>query len=97
MQMTREQRRVVVAGTFLIAAGLLVAGVLVWRITSTTTFCPGVLCGIKADQHFQIYPHRAEALWVMSAVFGLSSLVLALAPRIGGQPPPVSTVVHDGP
>jgi hypothetical protein len=93
VRMIREHRWVLLA-TLLLAAGLLVAGVLVWRITSTATFCPGPLCGIRADQHFQIYPHRAEALWLLSGIFALSSLVLAIAPRIDGTRPPA---VSDGP
>ena len=97
MRTIREHRWLLLAGTLLLAAGLLLAGVLVWRITSTATFCPGPLCGIKPDQHFQIYPHRAEALWVLSGIFALSSLVLAIAPRIDGNRPPASPAVSDGP
>jgi hypothetical protein len=82
------------AGAFLIAAALLVAGVLEWRVTATGTHCPGIFCGIKPDQHVLIYPHRAEGLWVLSAMFALGSLALAIAPRGGGGRSPASAAVR---
>ncbi|MDX6548224.1 MAG: hypothetical protein QOG33_1774 [Gaiellales bacterium] len=95
MRIIRVHRWTLPAGALLLAAGLLVAGVLVWRITSTATFCPGALCGIKADQHSQIYPHRAEALWVLSGIFALISLAIVVAPRIVANRPPAFPAVSD--
>ncbi|MDX6522292.1 MAG: hypothetical protein QOF08_2897 [Gaiellales bacterium] len=93
--MIRQHRWTLLAGALLLAAGLLVAGVLVWRITSTATFCPGALCGVKADQHSQIYPHRAEALWALSGILAVISLAVVIAPRIVGNRPPASPAVSD--
>jgi hypothetical protein len=65
----------------LLAVALAVSGVLVWNMTTTAYFGPpGHFT--RTVQH-QVYPHRAEALWIMAGLFGALSLAATLSRRRG--------------
>ncbi len=69
----------VAVAALLVAASLAACGALVWNMTTTAYFgTPGHFT--RSVQH-QIYPHRAEALWIAAApfaAFGVFAVASAL-------------------
>jgi hypothetical protein len=68
----------------LLAVAIGVWGLLVWNMTTTEQFGPpGHFT--RSIRH-QIYPHRAEVLWAMAAVFGAVGTLVGTIRR--GLPSP---------
>ncbi len=80
MEPPRDRVWIVSVGAGVIAVSLFVVGLILWRMTGVTPYdCPSPgACG--AVQHHRLHPTRAEAVWLVSAVFAFIAIASVLRP-----------------
>jgi hypothetical protein len=77
--MTRVRSSFVATASLLVGVGFGVYGWLVWSMTTTADYGrPGHFT--RSVQH-QVYPHRAEALWLAAGVLAAVAIFAVASPR----------------
>lgn len=76
----RHRTWIVSAGSALIAVGLFVVGLYLWRMMGPTPCSPPQCVGTHLPPH-HLHPTRAEAVWLVSTLFAFVAVGSVLAPE----------------